>query len=567
MSILKTAQLGSALVAQGHITQEKLNEAISEQKRSGRVLGQILIDNRYITEEQLAKTIGVQQNVPFIDLRHYEVDPEKVKVLSETQARQFHAIVLEDRVDSYLVGLVDPSNLRAQDQLSHLLGRPIYISIITNEQFNRVADQIYRKKDQLDEYADEIKRELESRVVDLNHLNNSIDDFEAPVIRLLQTIFEEAVELRASDIHIEPEETKLVVRFRIDGELHPQIEADIKIAPALIVRLKLLAGMNIGEKRLPMDGRISVMTGSRRIDVRASTIPTQFGESVVMRLLMQSQGLLDLKNSGLHADCFDRFNKIIKLPHGVVLVTGPTGCGKTTTLYGALQILNQGKVKILTCEDPVEYRIRGISQVQVNEKIDLTFARMLRAFLRQDPDIILVGEIRDIETAQIATRAALTGHLVLSTLHTNDAISAPIRLLDMGIPGYLIAATLRGVLSQRLLRVICNYCSEPYLPSQEELEWVKNVWKDDLMQADFRHGKGCERCNKTGFSGRTGIFELLEMTPPLAAAIHKGDSVDFERVASENMGKESLDHQALALALRGQTTISEAMTILTSIDI
>lgn len=567
MTIVKSAQLGSALIAHGHITQEKLNIAISEQKRTGRLLGQILVGNRYVTEQQLAQTIAEQQNISFTDLQYYNVVPAKVKLLTESQARQFHAIVLEDRGDSYLVGLVDPSNLRAQDDLSRVLGRPIYISIITNEQFNNIADRIYRKTEKLDEYADEIKRDLESRVVDLNNLSGSIDNFEAPVIRLLQTIFEEAVEMRASDIHIEPEENKLVVRFRIDGELHSKIEADSKIAPALIVRLKLLAGLNIGEKRLPMDGRLSVKTGNSRIDVRVSTIPTQFGESVVMRLLKQSLDWLDLKKIGMQADLLEKFNRIIKSPHGIVLVTGPTGCGKTTTLYGALAILNQRNVKILTCEDPVEYRIEGISQVQVNEKIDLTFSRSLRAFLRQDPDIILVGEIRDLETAQIATRAAMTGHLVLSTLHTNDAISAPFRLIDIGVPGYLIAATLRGVLSQRLLRQICTYCSEPYLPKQEELEWIKHIQGGDLPQADFRHGKGCDRCSNSGFIGRIGVFELLEMTAPLCNAIHKGDSEYFEHVARENLSNASLEHNALDVVFRGQTTITEAMTVVTSIEI
>lgn len=567
MVTMKTMQLGSALLAQGYITQEKLNSAITEQKRTGRVLGQILLDNGYVSEEQLAKTISVQLNIPFTDLRYFDVDPEMVKRLTESQARQFHAIVLDQHEDAYSVGLVDPTNLRAQDELSHLLGYPIQISIITSEQYNKTVDQIYRKTEQLDEYANEVKRELETRIVDLNRLNLSIDDLEVPVIKLLQTIFEEAVEMRASDIHIEPEENKLVIRFRIDGELHPKIEADPKIAPALMVRLKLLAGLDIGEKRLPMDGRLTVKSGNGRVDVRLSTIPTQFGESVVMRLLMQNQGQLNLKKIGMPPDLLDTFYHLIKSPNGIVLVTGPTGCGKTTTLYGALEVLNQREVKILTCEDPVEYRIPGISQVQVNEKIGITFARMLRAFLRQDPDIILVGEIRDLETAQIATRAAMTGHLVLSTLHTNDAISAPGRLLDMGIPSYLIATTLRGVMSQRLLRLNCAYCTESYHPSQEELEWAMRISGTDLTQVDFRHGTGCKRCNGCGFSGRTGVFELLEMKSPLAAAIRRGDAEYFGQVARESLGEQSLEHKALALVLEGKTTIAEAMGVVSSLEI
>jgi len=284
-------------------------------------------------------------------------------------------------------------------------------------------------------------------------------------------------------------------------------------------------------------------------------------------LLIQNQSLLNLSKLGMPPDMLIQFNKAIKSPHGIVLVTGPTGCGKTTTLYGALDILNQRKVKILTCEDPIEYRIPGISQVQVNDKIELTFARMLRHFLRQDPDIILVGEIRDLETAQIATRAAMTGHLVLSTLHTNDAISAPIRLLDMGIPGYLIASTLRGVLSERLLRVICAHCSEPYQPTPDEIEWIKHFHDDGVSQATFRHGKGCDHCNGTGFAGRTGVFEMLEMTAPLASAIHKGDSIFFEQVAHENLRNHTVERHALDLAISGKTTITEAMTVASSVEI
>jgi MSHA biogenesis protein MshE len=266
-------------------------------------------------------------------------------------------------------------------------------------------------------------------------------------------------------------------------------------------------------------------------------------------------------------DALKKFMSAIKSPHGIVLVTGPTGSGKTTTLYGALQELNQPNVKILTCEDPVEYRIAGISQVQINERIELTFARVLRSFLRQDPDILLVGEIRDQETAQIAARAAMTGHMVLSTLHTNDAISTPARLLDMGVPGYMVASTLLAVVSQRLLRIICTYCSEPYQPRHEELEWVKHYLGNDVSQTNFRHGKGCTRCNGVGFTGRVGVFEILEMTPPLAAAIHKGDPILFERIAREQMGADTLERRALDLVVKGETTVAEAMTVVTSIEI
>ena len=568
MAILKTEQIGTALINRGYLTQAKLAEALAEQKRSGRILGRVLIESNYVTEEQMARVIADQQGLTFVDLRRFEVVPEVVQVLTEVQARRFKALVLEDRGDSYLVGLADPSNLRAQDELAALVGRPLYIAVIASDQFSKTADRIYRKTDQLDEYANEAKRELEreSGVVDLSQLQFSIDDVDAPVVKFLQTVFEEAAQMRASDIHIEPEETKLTVRFRIDGQLHEQVQTDLRIASALMVRLKLMASLDISEKRLPQDGGISIRVANQRIDVRLSTIPTLFGESAVMRLLIQSQGLRQLESSGMPEDILRRFKKIIQAPHGIVLVTGPTGSGKTTTLYGALGVVNQRNIKIITVEDPVEYRIGGINQVQVNEKIELTFARLLRSFLRQDPDILLVGEIRDQETAQIAARAAMTGHLVLSSLHTNDAASTPGRLLDMGIPGFIIGSTLLGVVSQRLLRVICHDCSAPYQPSTDEMAWVNHHFGAEVQKINFRKGTGCSRCNSTGFSGRVGVYELLEMTSALATIIHQGDPAAVETAARASLGKKSLAHNALNLVAKGETTIAEAMTVVASAD-
>jgi MSHA biogenesis protein MshE len=568
MAVVKTEQLGTALIKHGYLTQIRLAEALAEQKRTGRMLGRVLIENNFVTEEQMARVVAEQQGFPFVDLRRFEVVPEVVHVLTEVQARRFKALILEDRNDSYLVGLADPSNLRAQDELAALVGRPLYVAVITNEQFSKTADRIYRKTDQLDEYANEAKRELErdSGVVDLSQLQFSLDDADAPVVKFLQTVFEEALQMRASDVHIEPEENRLTVRFRIDGQLHEQVQTDLRIASAMMVRLKLMAGLDISEKRLPQDGGISMRVGTKRIDVRLSTIPTLFGESAVMRLLIQSQGLRALESSGMSPEMLTKFKKLIQSPHGIVLVTGPTGCGKTTTLYGALEILNQRNVKIVTVEDPVEYRIGGINQVQVNEKIELTFARMLRSFLRQDPDILLVGEIRDQETAQIAARAAMTGHLVLSTLHTNDAASTPGRLLDMGIPGFLLASTLLGVVSQRLLRVICQDCTAPYQPSVDELAWARHHLGADLSKANFRKGEGCSRCNSSGYSGRIGVYELLEMTNSLATIIHNGDPVAFEVAARKALGANSLESSALSLVARGETTIAEAMSVVAPAD-
>ncbi len=568
----KFAQLGSALVEQGYLSNKQLNEALAEQKRSGRMLGQVLVENSYVSEEQIARTLAAQKALPFIDLKRFEVNPDVVRVLTELQTRRFRAIILEDRGETYLVGLTDASDLRAQDDLSKLLKRPIDLALITNDQMMQTIDRIFRKTEQISTFAREVERDLErvDNVIDLSKIVASIDDLDAPVVKMLQTVIDDAAQAQASDIHIEPQENTLVVRFRIDGVLHTQVETDPKIAPALMVRLKLMAGLDIAERRLPQDGRMTVKSGNYKLDLRMSTMPGQFGESVVLRILMQNQtgqGLRDLESAGMSEQVFKKFDKAIQSPYGIVLVTGPTGSGKTTTLYSAVERLNHPGVKIVTCEDPVEYRIPGIVQVQVNDKIELTFARVLRSFLRQDPDILLVGEIRDGETADIAIRAAMTGHMVLSTLHTNDAISTATRLIDMGVAGFMIAATLKAVVSQRLLRIICQFCSQSYTPDVEEMEWLKHYLSDDeIAHGSFHHGKGCTRCNGVGYTGRIGVFEIMEMTAPLAAAIHKSDPQQFEKVAREQMGKDTLNYRALDLVLKGETTIIEAMSVVASID-
>jgi len=556
-------RLGSALVEQGLLRPEQLNEALAEQKRSGQLLGRVLVDNNYVTEEQIAHAIALQLGIAYIDLRRYEVQPQTVQRLTELQARRFHALVLEDRGDTCLVGVVDPSDLRSQDEMAVVLKRPLDLAIITNEQLLQTIDRIYRKTEQIGEFAREVEREVDDqdKVIDLVSMGRSIDDADAPVVKLLQTIFDDAARVNASDIHFEPQERTLVVRFRIDGVLHIQVEADLRIASMLIVRLKLMASLDIAERRLPQDGRITIKSGESRFDIRMSTMPTQFGESVVLRLLRQDTVRKSLSQI-MPARACQLFEKAIHAPHGIVLVTGPTGSGKTTTLYAALEQLNRPSVKILTCEDPVEYRIPGISQVQINEKIELSFARVLRSFLRQDPDILLVGEIRDDETADIAVRAAMTGHMVLSTLHTNDAASTPLRLMDMAVPGYMIASTLLAVLSQRLLRVVCNYCAEPVTPPPEEMAWVRHhLGEEEVSLAKFRRGKGCVRCNGVGYSGRRGVFEIIEINLPLAEALQHGEQMEFHRLARLQMGTNTLARNALDLVLAGQTTIAEAMTV------
>jgi MSHA biogenesis protein MshE len=559
----KPLTLGHMLVEQGLLRPEQLSQALAEQKRSGLLLGKVLVDMAFASEEQIAQAIGRQMNLPFIDLRRYDVQPDTVRRLSELHARRFSALVLEDRGDTYLVGVVDPTNLRSQDELGAVLKRPVDLAAITHEQLLATIDRIYRKTEQIGALSREVEREidLQDNVVDLTSMSRAISDADAPIVKLLQTIFDDAARVNASDIHFEPQEHALVVRFRIDGVLHVQVEADPRITSALIVRLKLLAALDIAERRLPQDGRITVKSGESRFDIRMSTMPTQFGESIVLRLLRQGgkrkrpQDIMPTWASG-------PFEQAIRAPHGIVLVTGPTGSGKTTTLYAALEALNEPSVKILTAEDPVEYRMVGINQVQINDKIELTFARVLRSLLRQDPDILLVGEIRDNETADIAVRSAMTGHMVLSTLHTNDAASAPARLLDMGVPGYMIASTLRAVVAQRLLRVSCTYCTEPFDPPAAERAWLAHHASDEeLSLANFRRSRGCSRCNGVGFTGRRGVYELLEMTPELTDALQHQDAQLADKLARAQIGRRTLGHGAVMMVLEGQTTVAEAMTI------
>jgi len=384
---------------------------------------------------------------------------------------------------------------------------------------------------------------------------------EAPVVKLLQTIFEDAVQVRASDIHIEPQEQKLHIRFRIDGVMHLQTQADLKISPALALRLKLMSGLDISEKRLPQDGRFAVKVKHKNVDVRISSMPTQYGESVVMRLLIQNDSDFSLEKLGMPPDMLVRFRKLIHRPGGMVLVTGPTGSGKTTTLYAALSELNSNANKIITVEDPVEYRLSGINQVQVNDKIDLSFSRVLRSALRQDPDIILVGEMRDQETAQIGLRAAMTGHLVLSTLHTNDAVSTPIRMIDMGVPRYMVAMSVLAVVAQRLLRLVCDHCAEPYVPEAFEQAWLQFELGDKVTQHKYVRGKGCTVCNGTGYQGRVGVYELLEMDNELIDGASHQDPNHFIKLARQRMAGKTIRKSAVDLVIEKRTTISEAMRI------
>jgi MSHA biogenesis protein MshE len=430
----------------------------------------------------------------------------------------------------------------------------------------QAIDRVYRRTQEITGLAKELERDIGEDYVDFGALGAGVGAEEAPVVKLLQTVFEDAVQVNASDVHIEPQEDKVQIRFRIDGALNPQTDADSRIGPALVLRLKLMAGLDISEKRLPQDGRLNVIVRDQKIDVRMSSMPTQYGESVVLRLLNRKATLQSLDRLGMPGDMLPRFRELLRRTAGMILVTGPTGSGKTTTLYAALAELNTVDRKILTVEDPVEYRVAGINQVQVNEKIDLTFARVLRSALRQDPDVVLIGEIRDEETAQIGLRAALTGHLVFSTLHTKDAASTPIRLVDMGAPGYMVATSVHAVIAQRLVRLICESCTEEHTPDGHEGRWLEAVMGEEWTKHKFRHGRGCSHCNGTGYAGRTGVYEMLEMTPELVRAANRADPNLFIDSAHRHLEGHTLTDHALALVLAGRTTVAEAIKVAVQVE-
>jgi MSHA biogenesis protein MshE len=552
-------RLGDLLVQNNLINEQQLKTALSEQRQSGRKLGRTLIALGMVTEDRLLTLLSKHLNVPLININNYRIDPEAVKLLPEIQARRYRALVLDDKGDKLLVGMSDPGDINAVDDLSNRLPKPIEIAVVSETQLFEAYENFYRKTEEIASFAQELAEEYDDSQ-DFE-INIGVDgEQETAVAKLLHSIFEDAVLAKASDIHIEPEEDQLRIRQRVDGQLQETVIPERNIAAALVLRLKLMSGLDISEKRLPQDGRAQIKIKGRVIDIRLSTMPVQNGESVVMRLLDQSQGVLSLNQTGMPPSILKRYRKLLKRPHGMILVTGPTGSGKTTTLYGSLTELNKPESKIITVEDPVEYRLPRINQVQVNYKIDLTFSHVLRTTLRQDPDIIMVGEMRDKETVEIGLRGALTGHLVLSTLHTNDSISSAIRLLDMGAPGYLVASSLRGIIAQRLVRRICDNCSVEEKVSSEANFWLKTL-NEDISNITFKKGTGCQKCNHSGYRGRVGVFELLEMTEAMMNSLKNEDTSAFSDAARLSPDYKPLAHSALLYAKEGITSIDEVLKL------
>jgi len=558
MAFAKKIRLGDLLVENKLITEDQLNLALTEQKKLGRKLGGTLIELGMIDEDSLLNLLSNQLNIPLIDLNNYNYSDEVAKLLPETVARRYRAIVLDDRGSDYLVGMADPTDIYALDEIQGKLNKPVSQAIVREAALLDTFDLVYRRTEEISALAEELGQDLSDSGVNLDELlQTGMTD--APVAKLLQSIFEDAVQVGASDIHIEPDKNVIRVRQRIDGVLYEQVIKETQIAPAVVVRLKLMASLNISEKRLPQDGRFNMIINDRDIDVRLSTMPVQYGESVVMRLLDQTKGALEIDKLGMPPDLLRRFRRNFHLPNGMVLVTGPTGCGKTTSLYAALKELNIAASKIITVEDPVEYRLERINQVQVNPKIGLSFASILRSALRQDPDIIMIGEMRDAETVEICVAAAMTGHLVLSTLHTNDTISTATRLMDMGVEGYLLATTLRTIIAQRLVRKVCLNCAEDYTPDSFESGWLQDILNVDTSQHRYKKGRGCKQCGNTGYHGRMGVYELLDMNTELAEALRNNDSQGFVDAALKAPGYEPLINVAHQHASAGLTTIEEML--------
>lgn len=557
-------RLGDLLVQAGLIDEVQLQHALQEQKRTGSKLGRTVVELGFVGEQRLLQALSEQLRIPFIELKHYKFDSQLTQSLPEAVARRFRVIVLARKDDGLLVGMSDPLDLFAFDEMERILQRRIYPAVVRESDLLEALDRLYRRTSEIASLAGELEGELAETDFDLARLGSESNN-DAPVVRLLQTLFEDAVQMKASDIHIEPDEGVLRIRQRIDGVLNEQVMKEQRIAPALVMRLKIMAGLDISEKRLPQDGRFNIRVKNHNLDVRVSTMPVQWGESVVMRLLDQSGSMFSLAGTGMPAAILDRFRLQLQRPYGMVLVTGPTGSGKTTTLYAGLSELNSPDKKIITVEDPVEYRLTRVNQVQVNAKIELTFARVLRAALRQDPDIVLVGEIRDQETAAIALRAALTGHLVLSTLHTNDAMTAAMRLIDMSVEPFLVATSVNAVLAQRLVRRVCENCMEEHLPDQRQLVWLEHLHGGSLEGRSFKRGAGCHHCYNTGYSGRIGVYELLEMDEPLIAALRRGDAQGFAEAARRQPGYRPLAACALDYAIAGITSLEEVLKVTASL--
>jgi type IV pilus assembly protein PilB len=564
---LRGRTLGRILIKMGVLSREKVHECLKIQgQRQGKVqIGQIFLELGLVDEGQLQMALAAQRGMEYVSLDGLDIPADVVEKVPPQMAKTYHIVPIEynKQANELTVALDNPENFRATDDLSTLMGFKVSARITDSDALEKALAKYYetQQDENINELIDEIQGD--SFLAEFDGRNQSIDLDELkelsesnPVKKLLNLVLLQAIRDKASDIHFEPFENEYKMRYRIDGVLYEMVPPPKYIAAALSSRIKVMADLDIAERRLPQDGRISLTVQGNPIDLRVSVLPTMFGESVVLRVLDRSQASFNIEELGLSKDDCDLVRKLIRKPNGIIIVTGPTGCGKTTTLYSALNELNDVETKIITTEDPVEYDVDGLIQVQMKPDIGLTFARCLRSILRQDPDVILVGEIRDLETAQIAAQASLTGHVVFTTLHTNDAPSSIARLLDMGIEPFLITATLEGVIAQRLIRKICENCKTQFEPSEAQLLELQ-LTPEDVKGKKFFYGRGCSRCNGTGYRGRTGIFEIMVFNDELRDLVMNQASTNVLRTAGLKTGMKLLRVNGLAAIYNGVTTIDE----------
>lgn len=550
-------RLGDLLVQSGTIKEEQLQEALKKQKTTGRRLGELLIDEGIVTEDEILSVLEIQLGIPRIYLEFTQVEEEAVASITESLASRYCIIPIAIKNDKIQVVMQDPLNIFAVDDVKIATGLEVEPLIASTNEIKSAISRYYSNQF-AKKAVEDLSREQESkRNIEPKEREEELEDLKnAPVVRLIDSIIDNAVKSRASDIHIEPFEDYIRIRYRIDGELKEVLRSPKDTLGALITRIKILASLNIAEKRLPQDGRILTETEGTEVDLRVSVLPTVHGEKVVIRVLNKSGFILGKEQLGFDQYDMDKLSRIMASPHGIILVTGPTGSGKSTTLYTLLKELNKEDKNIITVEDPVEFMLEGVNQVNVNLKAGLTFASGLRAILRQDPDIIMIGEIRDSETAEIAIRSAITGHLVLSTIHTNDAPSSIARLVDMGVEPYLIASSLSGVISQRLVRRICPNCAEQYEASLYEKKLLGRPEEEKLM---LSRGKGCPFCANTGYKGRVGIYEIMEFTRDHRNLVLGGASEDNIRDLSVAQGMKTLRSSCEKLVLDRITTLEEML--------
>ena len=560
--------LGRILKEMGLVTESQVQEALAMQKERGGAIGDILVDLNYITTEDLALALATQSGMQMVTLERMEIAPEVIARVSPSIAQVYRVVPIQFENDILTVVLADPTQLKTLDDLNFLLGIEVEGAVSSAQAVDSAIEKYYSTIEEVQDILDEIDQEWGEDMPDFSESASESIDLEsieeladaAPVRKLLNLVLLSAIQDRSSDVHFEPFEDEFRIRYRVDGVLYEMVPPPKHLHLALTSRLKVMSGLDIAERRVPQDGRISLNISGNSVELRVSTLPTMFGESVVLRVLDRRTVALDVDKIGLRADDMAIMQELLAKPHGIILVTGPTGCGKTTTLYACLNQINDVGVKIITAEDPVEYDLEGVMQMQVNPEIGVGFAQCLRHFLRQDPDIMLVGEIRDLETGQIAVQASLTGHLVFSTLHTNDAATGVTRLVDLGLEPYLMTATLRAIVAQRLVRTICTNCKEEYIPTPEELLQVE-LSPEDVAGKKFYRGRGCDLCNNIGYRGRMGLFEMLVINDEMRDLIMEDASTGRVRACGRKHGTRSLRESGLLAVYDGLTSIEEVAAV------